>query len=164
MALADHYLLIKAAHVGLAMLSGGLFAGRGVGVLLGAEMPMLTPVRRLSQVIDTALLAAALLLLATLLRLSLNIATTRLILSEGYQGFDAAGHVIAGFASFVIGGDFVIGTIVGNTPLDGGQGVSLASVRAIVRAASQASKAADWLLGFLPDAVIGMTDDEREAA
>ena len=36
--------------------------------------------------------------------------------------------------------------------------------RAIVRAASQASKAADWLLGFLPDAVVGMADDEREAA
>jgi antirestriction protein ArdC len=36
--------------------------------------------------------------------------------------------------------------------------------RAIVRAASQASKAADWLLGFLPDADIGMADDEREAA
>jgi flagellar biosynthesis protein FlhA len=52
------------------------------------------------------------LLLATLLRLSLNIATTRLILSVGHQGSDAAGHVIAGFASFVIGGDFVIGTIV----------------------------------------------------
>ena len=66
MALADHYLLIKASHVGLAMLSGGLFACRGVGVLLGAEMPMSAPVRRLSQVIDTALLAAALLLLATL--------------------------------------------------------------------------------------------------
>ena len=66
MALADHYLLIKASHVGLAMLSGGLFAGRGVGVLLGAAMPMSAPVRRLSQGIDTALLAAALLLLATL--------------------------------------------------------------------------------------------------
>ncbi len=52
------------------------------------------------------------LLLATLLRLSLNIATTRLILSEGYNGTDAAGHVIAGFANFVIGGNFVIGTIV----------------------------------------------------
>jgi flagellar biosynthesis protein FlhA len=52
------------------------------------------------------------LLLATLLRLSLNIATTRLILSDGYQGIDAAGHVIAGFASFVMGGNFVIGTIV----------------------------------------------------
>jgi antirestriction protein ArdC len=36
--------------------------------------------------------------------------------------------------------------------------------RAIVRAASQASKAADWLLGFLPDAEVGMVDDERRAA
>lgn len=66
MALADFYPLIKASHVGLAMLSGGLFAGRGVGVLMGAMMPMSTPMRRLSQVIDTSLLAAALLLLATL--------------------------------------------------------------------------------------------------
>lgn len=66
MALADFYPLIKASHVGLAMLSGGLFAGRGVGVLMGATMPMSTPMRRLSQVIDTSLLAAALLLLATL--------------------------------------------------------------------------------------------------
>ncbi len=52
------------------------------------------------------------LLLATLLRLSLNIATTRLILSDGAQGYAAAGHVIAGFANFVMSGDFVIGTIV----------------------------------------------------
>lgn len=66
MALADFYPLIKASHVGLAMLSGGLFAGRGVGVLMGATMPMSTPMRRLSQVIDTSLLAAALLLLVTL--------------------------------------------------------------------------------------------------
>ena len=36
--------------------------------------------------------------------------------------------------------------------------------RAIVRAASQASKAADWLLGFLPDTDVGMADDERKAA
>ncbi len=52
------------------------------------------------------------LLLATLLRLSLNIATTRLILSDGHHGVEAAGHVIAGFANFVMGGNFVIGTIV----------------------------------------------------
>ena len=52
------------------------------------------------------------LLLATLLRLALNIATTRLILSNGYDGPEAAGHVIAGFANFVMSGDFVIGTIV----------------------------------------------------
>ena len=66
MALADFYPLIKACHVGLVMLSGGLFAGRGIGVLLGATMPMSPVVRRCSQVIDTALLVAALLLLVTL--------------------------------------------------------------------------------------------------
>jgi uncharacterized membrane protein SirB2 len=66
MALADFYPLIKASHVGLAMLSVGLFAGRGGGVLMGATMPMSTPVRRLSQVMDSSLLAAALLLLASL--------------------------------------------------------------------------------------------------
>ena len=52
------------------------------------------------------------LLIATMLRLSLNVATTRLILSEGNQGHTAAGHVIAGFANFVMGGDFVIGVVV----------------------------------------------------
>src|SRR3984893_14317553 len=46
------------------------------------------------------------LLVATMLRLSLNIATTRLILSNGAEGYAAAGHVIAGFASFVMSGDF----------------------------------------------------------
>lgn len=65
-ALAEFYPLIKAGHVGLVLLSGGLFAGRGVGVLLGATAPMAPKVRRLSQAIDTALLAAALLLLAIL--------------------------------------------------------------------------------------------------
>lgn len=52
------------------------------------------------------------LLIATMLRLALNIATTRLILAQGAEGYTAAGHVIAGFSNFVMGGDFVIGTIV----------------------------------------------------
>lgn len=52
------------------------------------------------------------LLVATTLRLSLNIASTRLILSDGHIGHDAAGHVIAGFAHFVMGGNFLIGFIV----------------------------------------------------
>jgi flagellar biosynthesis protein FlhA len=52
------------------------------------------------------------LLIATILRLALNIATTRLILSHGAEGYTAAGHVIAGFSSFVMSGDFMIGTIV----------------------------------------------------
>jgi flagellar biosynthesis protein FlhA len=52
------------------------------------------------------------LLLATLLRLALNIASTRLILSDGQTGEHAAGEVIATFATFVMGGDFIIGVIV----------------------------------------------------
>ena len=52
------------------------------------------------------------LLVATVLRLALNISTTRLILSHGAQGTTAAGYIIAGFAQLVMGGDFVIGIIV----------------------------------------------------
>ena len=47
-----------------------------------------------------------------MLRLSLNLASTRLILSHGHEGTDAAGHVIEAFGSFVMGGNFVIGIIV----------------------------------------------------
>ncbi len=53
-----------------------------------------------------------LLLLTTLLRLSLDIAATRLILSHGSEGTDAAGAVIAAFGGFLMGGDVVIGLIV----------------------------------------------------
>ena len=53
-----------------------------------------------------------LLLLTTLLRLSLNVATTRLILSHGNEGPTAAGHVVAAFGGFLMGGDVVIGLII----------------------------------------------------
>jgi flagellar biosynthesis protein FlhA len=52
------------------------------------------------------------LLIATMLRLSLNLASTRLILSEGHNGPAAAGNVIEAFGNFVMGGNFVIGIIV----------------------------------------------------
>ena len=52
------------------------------------------------------------LLLATIMRLSLNLASTRLILAHGHEGTDAAGHVIQAFGGFVMGGNFVIGLIV----------------------------------------------------
>lgn len=52
------------------------------------------------------------LLIATMLRLALNLASTRLILSNGHTGTAAAGHVIESFGSFVMGGNFVIGLIV----------------------------------------------------
>ena len=53
-----------------------------------------------------------LLLVVTMLRLALNISSTRLILSEGHTGPGAAGNVIDGFSRFMIGGEFVIGIIV----------------------------------------------------
>ncbi|MBN8963607.1 MAG: flagellar biosynthesis protein FlhA [Rhizobiales bacterium] len=52
------------------------------------------------------------LLISTMLRLSLNLASTRLILTHGHEGTAAAGHVIEAFGNFVMGGNFVIGIIV----------------------------------------------------
>ena len=52
------------------------------------------------------------LLVVTMLRLALNVATTRLILSHGHEGPNAAGGMVGGFANLVMGGDFVIGLVV----------------------------------------------------
>ena len=60
-----------------------------------------------------------LLLLTTLLRLSLNVAVTRLILSHGNEGPLAAGHVVAAFGGFLMGGDVVIGLILFSHPAGG---------------------------------------------
>ncbi|MCR9129510.1 MAG: flagellar biosynthesis protein FlhA [Alphaproteobacteria bacterium] len=54
----------------------------------------------------------AILLIATMLRLGLNVASTRLILSEGSNGTEAAGDIIEAFGNFVMQGNFVIGIIV----------------------------------------------------
>jgi flagellar biosynthesis protein FlhA len=54
----------------------------------------------------------SLLLLLTLLRLSLNVASTRLVLMHGQDGIGAAGHVIMSFGQFVVGGNFVVGIVV----------------------------------------------------
>src|SRR5713101_9623499 len=52
------------------------------------------------------------LLIATMLRLALNLASTRIILAHGHEGVYAAGHVIAAFGNFVMSGNFIIGVIV----------------------------------------------------
>ncbi len=54
----------------------------------------------------------SLLLIATLLRLALNVASTRVVLLEGHQGGDAAGKVIEAFGAFVIGGNYAVGLVV----------------------------------------------------
>ena len=52
------------------------------------------------------------LLFATLLRLALNVASTRVVLVNGHTGTGAAGHVIEAFGHFLIGGDYVVGIFV----------------------------------------------------
>jgi len=54
----------------------------------------------------------SLLLIVTLYRLSLNVASTRLILLHGHEGEAAAGHVIKTFGKFVVGGNYVVGGII----------------------------------------------------
>jgi flagellar biosynthesis protein FlhA len=53
-----------------------------------------------------------LLLVATVLRLALNVASTRIVLAEGHNGTDSAGQVIEAFGAFVIAGNFVVGIFV----------------------------------------------------
>ncbi|OLO03363.1 flagellar biosynthesis protein FlhA [Salinicola socius] len=54
----------------------------------------------------------AVLLFSTLLRLSLNVASTRVVLMDGHEGGDAAGKVIEAFGEFLIGGNFAVGLVV----------------------------------------------------
>lgn len=54
----------------------------------------------------------SILLIATLLRLALNVASTRIVLMEGHTGTSAAGNVIEAFGEFVIGGNYTVGFVV----------------------------------------------------
>lgn len=54
----------------------------------------------------------AILLVTTLFRLAMNVASTRLILLNGNSGMDAAGHVIQAFGQFVVGGNYIIGVVM----------------------------------------------------
>ncbi|GAL19909.1 flagellar biosynthesis protein FlhA [Vibrio maritimus] len=64
-----------------------------------------------SRVLDFSIFPS-LLLIATLLRLTLNVASTRIVLLEGHNGGDAAGKVIQSFGEVVIGGSYVVGMVV----------------------------------------------------
>lgn len=63
MTLAELYPIARWAHISLVLASGALFAARGLGVLRGAQWGMAPAVRRLSYILDTALLSAAMALL-----------------------------------------------------------------------------------------------------
>ena len=52
------------------------------------------------------------LLASLMLRLSLNVSSTKLIIGQGHTGTDAAGHVIEGFANFIMGGNLLLGLVI----------------------------------------------------
>src|SRR6187455_1406186 len=78
---------------------------------IGLSVVLLLTVVYLKQPVEFSVFPSLLLLL-TLLRLSLNVASTRLILMNGQDGVEAAGHVVMAFGQFVVGGNFVVGVVV----------------------------------------------------
>jgi flagellar biosynthesis protein FlhA len=83
----------------------------GLALSIGLAVLILMVALWIEQPLDFSAFPTVL-LIATILRLALNIASTRQILSHGGEGTDAAGYVIGGFSKLVMGGDFVIGVIV----------------------------------------------------
>src|SRR5262245_59615441 len=78
---------------------------------IGLSVVLLLTVIYVKQPVEFSVFPSLLLLL-TLGRLSLNVASTRLILMHGAEGVEAAGHVIMSFGQFVVGGNFVVGIVV----------------------------------------------------
>ncbi|MFN7914035.1 MAG: flagellar biosynthesis protein FlhA [Vicinamibacterales bacterium] len=82
-----------------------------LSVDIGLAVVLLLTVIYIKQPVEFSVFPSLLLLL-TLIRLSLNVAATRLILMNGQDGVEAAGHVIMAFGQFVVGGNFVVGIVV----------------------------------------------------
>src|SRR6266481_9576273 len=82
-----------------------------LSVDIGLSVVLLLTVIYVRQPVEFSVFPSLLLLL-TLVRLSLNVASTRLILMHGAEGIDAAGRVIMSFGQFVVGGNYVVGIVV----------------------------------------------------
>lgn len=95
----------------------------------------------------------ALLLVTTLFRLGLNVASTRLILLNGDQGLDAAGHVIKAFGEFVVGGNFVVGIVIFLA-------ISIVNLKVITKGSGRiAEVAARFTLDALPGKQMAIDSD-----
>ena len=78
-------------------------------IMLGLLMVMITLNTRSALELSSF---PSVLLIATLLRLGLNVASTRVVLLDGHTGTDAAGQVIQSFGDFVIAGNYIVGFII----------------------------------------------------
>jgi flagellar biosynthesis protein FlhA len=91
--------------------------------------------------------------MTTLFRLAMNIAATRLILTNGQEGMDAAGHVIKAFGEFVIGGNYVIGVVMFIA-------ISLVNLKVITKGSGRiAEVAARFTLDALPGKQMAIDSD-----
>src|SRR6516165_4880869 len=86
-------------------------AGVPLGVLAVLSMIIMMAVFYVSRPVEFGVFPTVL-LVATLLRLALNVASTRVVLLHGHTGPAAAGKVIQSFGEFVIGGNFAVGVVV----------------------------------------------------
>lgn len=95
----------------------------------------------------------AVLLITTLFRLSLNVATTRIVLIHGKEGTDAAGHVIQAFGEFVVGGSFVVGCIIFIV-------ISIVNIKVITKGSGRISEvAARFTLDAMPGKQMAIDSD-----
>lgn len=83
----------------------------GLAVSFALAILMLTVTLFIERPLDFSAFPT-ILLASLMLRLSLNVSSTKLIIGQGHTGTDAAGHVIKGFAEFVMGGNFLLGLVV----------------------------------------------------
>ncbi|MCU0826417.1 MAG: flagellar biosynthesis protein FlhA [Tabrizicola sp.] len=83
----------------------------GLAVSFALAILMLTVTLFIDRPLDFSAFPT-ILLASLLLRLALNVSSTKLIISQGHTGTDAAGHVIEGFAEFIMGGDLILGLVI----------------------------------------------------
>jgi flagellar biosynthesis protein FlhA len=83
----------------------------GLAVSFALAILMLTVTLFIDRPLDFSAFPT-ILLASLLLRLALNVSSTKLIIGQGHTGTDAAGHVIEGFAQFIMGGDLVLGLVI----------------------------------------------------
>src|SRR5580765_2442892 len=109
------YLLAPAAVIAVVLLMivpmPPLMLDLLLSVVIGLAVVLLLTAIYVRQPVEFSVFPSLLLLL-TLIRLSLNVASTRLILMHGSEGVEAAGHVIMAFGQFVVGGNYVVGIVV----------------------------------------------------
>lgn len=125
-------------------------------VLLALNITMSLVVMFASLYIDKPLQFSsypAVLLVTTLFRLAMNIATTRLILLHGSEGTDAAGDVIQAFGEFVVGGNYAVGIVIFGV-------ISLVNLKVITKGSSRiAEVAARFTLDAMPGKQMAIDSD-----